>query len=189
MCGCVCIELQGLTTKICLFLGQAKPWLKSPRPHLGLFYSTPRSHSTDMLNRSFDQFRIPYSHFLPYNDNISSELQTRITLPQIFPYCSFSQWSTSANFLFQMSQPTIASCYEEIIKDPSLLQLFPLEKYSSVCEFPCLGALWFRLISEGFFTCICSPDHWRKAGLEFLTITGLKMSGKTTFWQLSSLMG
>ena len=33
---------------------------------------------------------------------------------------------------------------------------------------------------EGFFGHIASPDKWGKAGVEFLTLTGLKMSGKTT---------
>ena len=38
------------------------------------------------------------------------------------------------------------------------------EEYSSVQVLPCLGALQFRLVSEGFFAYIASSDNWGKAG-------------------------
>ena len=78
-----------------------------------------------------------------------------------------------------MSWPAIAKCYEEIAEDPTLLHLFSLEEYSSIQVLPCLGALQFRLVLEVFFACIAS-DRWGKVGVEFLTLTGLKMSGETT---------
>ena len=59
-----------------------------------------------------------------------------------------------------MSWPTRAKCYEEISEDPTLLQLFLLEEYSSVQELPCVGTLWFRFISEGFFTHVAFPNNW-----------------------------
>ena len=50
------------------------------------------------------------------------------------------------------------------MEDPALLHLCSLGEYSSIQELPCLGTLQLRLISEGFFTCIASPDRWRKTG-------------------------
>ena len=47
---------------------------------------------------------------------------------------------------------------------------------SSVQELPCLGTLQLRLILEGFFIQIASPNNWGKTGVEFLTLTGLKRS-------------
>ena len=66
------------------------------------------------------------------------------------------------------------------MEDPTLLCLFSLEEYSSTQELLCLGTLQFGLISEGFFTCIASPDKWGRAGVEFLNLTGLKKSRETT---------
>ena len=66
------------------------------------------------------------------------------------------------------------------MKDLALLHLFWQEEYSSAQELPCLGALQFRLISEGFFTYIASPDKWGKTRVEFVTLTGLKRSRETT---------
>ena len=43
-----------------------------------------------------------------------------------------------------------------------------------------MGALQSRLISEGFFTSIAPPDRWGRAGVKFLTLTGLKKSWSTT---------
>ena len=79
-----------------------------------------------------------------------------------------------------MLWPTIAKCYKEIVEDPTLLWLFFREEYSSIQELPCLGALQFRLILEGFFTCIASPDNWGKTRVEFLALTSLKRSGEAT---------
>ena len=66
------------------------------------------------------------------------------------------------------------------MEDPSLLHWFSQEEYSSTQKLPCLGDLSFRLISEGFFTCIASPDKWGKTGVEFVTLTGLQKSGGAT---------
>ena len=45
-----------------------------------------------------------------------------------------------------MSRPTIAEWYDDIVKDPSLLQLFPEKEWMSIQELPILGALQFRII-------------------------------------------
>ena len=79
-----------------------------------------------------------------------------------------------------MSWPTTAKCYEEIVEDLTLLQLFLPEEYPSIQELPSLSTLQFRLISEGFFAHIASPNNWRKTRVEFLTLTGLKRSGEAT---------
>ena len=79
-----------------------------------------------------------------------------------------------------MSQPITAKCSEEIAEDPTLLCLFSLEEYSSVQELPCLGALQFRLLLEGLFCHISSPDSWGKTRVEFITLTHLKKSRETT---------
>ena len=79
-----------------------------------------------------------------------------------------------------MSQHPMAKCYEEIVKDLALLSLFSPKEYSSIQELPCLGVLWFRLISEGYFACMASPDNWRKIGIEFLTLTSPKRSQEAT---------
>ena len=63
-----------------------------------------------------------------------------------------------------MSWPTIVKCYKEIVEDPTFLWIFLLEEYSSIQELLCLDALQFRLISEGLFACIASPDNWGKTG-------------------------
>ena len=75
------------------------------------------------------------------------------------------------------------------MEDLTLPHLFSLKEYSSTQELPCLGALWFRLISEGFFTHIASPDMWGKTGVGFVTLTALKKSGGTTNMAMFSTNG
>ena len=50
-----------------------------------------------------------------------------------------------------MSWPTIAECYDDMVKDPSLLQLFPEKEWLSIQELTLLGTLWFRIILERLF--------------------------------------
>ena len=99
ICGCFCIRLQGWTTKICpLSLGQTKFQLKIPRLHLGASYSTLHSHSTNMLHRSFNQFRIHWSCSLPSQQlKMRSEFWISGLLPQVFPYHSLSHQLSSSN--------------------------------------------------------------------------------------------
>ena len=66
------------------------------------------------------------------------------------------------------------------MEDLTPLHLFSLEEYSSAQEFPYLCALQFRLISEGFFTCIASPDKQGKTRVEFITLTSLRKNEETT---------
>ena len=70
-----------------------------------------------------------------------------------------------------MLQPNIAQCYGEIVKDPSLLQLFLEQECTSLQELPLLG-----LSLEMLFTCIASPDIWGKTGVEFITDTSQTVS-------------
>ena len=76
-----------------------------------------------------------------------------------------------------MSRPAIAKCYDDVGEDPSLLQLFLEKKWMLIQEHPFLGDLQFRIISERLFTCIASPAMWGKAGVEFVTSNGQKISG------------
>ena len=79
-----------------------------------------------------------------------------------------------------MFGPNIAKCYDEIVKDPSLHQLFLEEECTSLHELPLLGALWFRLILERFFAHIASPAIWGKTGVEFITDISPRHSDETT---------
>ena len=79
-----------------------------------------------------------------------------------------------------MSKPNIAECYDEIVKDPSLLGLFLGKECMSLLELPVLGALQFRLIWEKFFAQVASPTIWGKMGVEFVTETGPRLSGEVT---------
>ena len=79
-----------------------------------------------------------------------------------------------------MSWPNIAKCYDEIVEDPSLLQLFPEKGCTSLWELPLLGTFQFRLISERPFACIASFDMWGNVGVEFITCTSQKISVEAT---------
>ena len=75
-----------------------------------------------------------------------------------------------------MSWPTIAECYDDIVKDPFLQQLFPEKEWTSIQELPLLDSSWFSIFSEKLFTHIASPAMWGKARIEFLTSNGQKIS-------------
>ena len=135
-----------------------------------------------MFNRSFHQFRIYWSCSLPFN-NLKWVWNCRsgVYSPRYFHTAhSVNNHPHWIHFPFQMSWPTIAKCYEEIAEDPTVLHLFSPEEYSSIQELPCLGTLWFRLISEGCFACIASPNNWGKTRVECLILTSIKRSGETT---------
>ena len=93
---------------------------------------------------------------------------------------SVNNYLQQIHSFFQMLWSSVALCYDKIIEDLTLLHLFSPEEYSSTQELPCLGAIQFRLISEGLFAYIASPDKCRKTGVEFVTLTSLKKSGGTT---------
>ena len=77
-----------------------------------------------------------------------------------------------------MPRPSIAVCHNELVEDPSLLELFLGEEFTSLLELPIVGTLWFRLISEKFFTWVASPTIWGKTRVEYVTETGLRLSGE-----------
>ena len=79
-----------------------------------------------------------------------------------------------------MSKPSIATCYDELVEDPSLQGLFLGEECTSLLELPVMGTLQFRLISEKFFTQVSFPMIWGKTGVECVTETGLRLSGEAT---------
>ena len=62
--------------------------------------------------------------------------------------------------------------------DPSLLHLFPEEEWKSSRELPLMGSLTFRVILERLFAHLTSPVMWGKAGVEFITNNGQKISGE-----------
>ena len=86
-----------------------------------------------------------------------------------------------------MSKPSIARCYDELAEDPSLLGLYLGEECTSPLELPVMGTPWFRLISEKFFTWVSSPTIWGKTSVEYVTETGLRLSGEATPWLLMGL--
>ena len=75
-----------------------------------------------------------------------------------------------------MSWPTISTCYKEILVNPSLLCLFPEEEWTSIRELPLMGAFRFSVVLERLFACLISPAMWGKAGVEFITNNGWKIS-------------
>ena len=134
------------------------------------------------FNRPFDQFRFHQSCSLPFN-NLKQVCDCRsgVHSPRYFHTTHLvNNCLYLIHCLLQMLWPSVAHWYAEIIEDLSLLHWFPQEEYSSAQKLPCLGAPQLRLISEGFFTHITSPDRWGKTGVEFVTLTGPKESGKTT---------
>ena len=135
----------------------------------------------NIFNRSFDQLRIPQSHFLPFNNLNEFRIIDQVSIP---PGISIPLIQSKTNLiksilLSQISRPTIAKCYKEIGKDLTLLWLFSLEEYSSIQEWPCLGALWFRLIYEGFSP-MCFSQQLGKDWVEFFTLISLRRSGEIT---------
>ena len=122
-----------------------------------------------MLHRSFNQFRIHWSCPLPFNNfKWGQNHGLGVHSPRYFHTTnSVINYPHQIHFPFQMSGPSIVKCYEEKAEDPTLLCQFPPEEYSSVQALPCLGTLQFRLVSEGFFACIASPDKWGRARVEF----------------------
>ena len=72
----------------------------------------------------------------------------------------------------------ISKCYEEILADPSLHQLFAEEEWRSICELPFLGTVWFQVVLERLFACLISPALWGKAGVECIANNGQKISGE-----------
>ena len=69
-----------------------------------------------------------------------------------------------------MLQPSIAKCYDKILKDPSLLGLFSENECISLLELPVVGAFCFKLILERFFAHVAPPDTWGKTGVNFALI-------------------
>ena len=143
-------------------------------------HSTLCSYLMNTLNRSFDQSRIHWSCSLPFNNlKWIQNCRSGVYSPKyIHTTHSVNNYLHPIHPLFQMLWPSIGCCYEEIMEDLTLLHLFSMEEYSFAQELPCLVTLWFRLISEGFFACIASPDRWGKTGMEFVTLTSLKKSGR-----------
>ena len=126
-----------------------------------LTYTTPHSCSISTFNRPFNQFRIHWSCSLPFNNLKQAHgHRSGVHSPRNFhtthPVNNYLHQICS---LFHMLQSSIACCYVEIIEDLSILHWFLQEEYSSTQKISYLGALRFRLISEGFFTCIASPDR------------------------------
>ena len=135
-----------------------------------------------MFNRPFDQFRIHLSYSLSL-DNVKQVKDHRsgVYSPRYFHTTNsvnnYLYWIFS---LFQMLQPSAGCCYEVIMENLTLLHLFSQEEYSSTQELPCLGILWFRLILEDSFAHIAFPDKLGKTWVEYVTLTGLRMSRETT---------
>ena len=77
-----------------------------------------------------------------------------------------------------MLWPTIAECYDDIVEDPSLLQLFLEKVWRPIQELPLLGTLQFRIILERLFTCIASPAMLGKARMEFVNSNSQNVSGE-----------
>ena len=136
----------------------------------------------NMFNRPFNQFRIHQSCSLPFN-NLKQvhDHRSGVHSPRYFHTThSVNNYLHWIHSLFQMSWPSIACCYVEIIEDQNLLHWFSQEEYSSTQN----SHVWVLSNSdwywEGFFTCIASPSKWGKTGVEFVTLTCPKKSGEIT---------
>ena len=77
-----------------------------------------------------------------------------------------------------MSWLMISKCYEEILADPSLLWLFLEEEWRSIHELPFLGTLWFLDCIGETFCSFDIPITVGKAGVEFITSNGQKISSE-----------
>ena len=75
--------------------------------------------------------------------------------------------------------PSIAKCYNEIVRDPSFLGIF-LEECTSPLELHVMGAIQFRIILKKFFTHVAPPGIWGKTGVGFVTDTDPRVSGEAT---------
>ena len=101
------------------------------------------------FNRSFNQFRILWSCSLPFN-NLKGVLNHRsgVYSPRYFHTTySVNNYLHQIHSPFQMSQPSIAHCYEEIMEDLTLLHLFhwiniPPHKNSHIWVFSNLDWYW-----------------------------------------------
>ena len=82
------------------------------------------------------------------------------------------------SFSFQMSCLMISKCYEEILAGPSLRQLFLEEEWRSTHELSFLGTLQFWIVLQRWFAHLTSPSMRGKAGVEFITSNGQKISSE-----------
>ena len=99
--------------------------------------------------------------------------------PRCFhPTYPFENKPNDVSFSFQMSCLTISKCYEEILVDPSLWQLFLEEEWRFIHKLPFLGTPQFWIVSERLFSHLMSPSMWGKARVEFITSNGQKISGE-----------
>ena len=63
----------------------------------------------------------------------------------------------------------ILECYDELLVDPALLQSFPMDEWTSINKLPCLSALHFRVVSEGLFSSLISPELLGQTRANFIT--------------------
>ena len=77
-----------------------------------------------------------------------------------------------------MSWLMISKCFQVILVDPSLLQLFQGEELRSIPELPFLGALCFWVVSERLFAHLASPSLWGKVRMEFITDKRWNINGE-----------
>ena len=68
----------------------------------------------------------------------------------------------------------IFGCYDELLEDSSLLQLFSEDEWTSIQELPYLGTLHFCIVLEELFSWMVSPELWGQAGVEIITNSGRK---------------
>ena len=78
------------------------------------------------------------------------------------------------------SQPQlmISGCYDELLVDPTLLQMFPEDEWTSIHKLPYLGALHCHVVSEGLFNQLISPELWGQARVDFVTDSGRKATSE-----------
>ena len=160
----VCVlRLHGWTARICPpFWVRPNSGSKFPDYIWALTYVAHHSHSMNMFNRSFDQFRFHWSCSLCFNNfkQVQDHRPGVHSLRYFLTTHSVSYHLDQICSLLQMLWPSITHCYEEIIEDTSLLYWFPQEEYSSTQKLPCLGTFQFRIVLEGFFIYLSSPN-WR----------------------------
>ena len=72
----------------------------------------------------------------------------------------------------------ISGCYDELLVDPSLLQSFSEDEWTSIHELPHLGGLHFCIVLVQLFSKLVSLELWSQARFEFATSSGRKTTGK-----------
>ena len=114
------------------------------------------------FNRPFDQFRFHWFCSLPFNNlKQVQDQRPEVYTPRYFYIThSVNKCLHQICSLLQMTQPSIACCYVEIVEDLSLLHWFPWKEYSSAKNF----YIWVLSNSEQYWRVFLSHFFSKQVG-------------------------